>query len=830
DETLRHLKVNGAHGLSESEVFKRQKKYGKNVLNVKTEPLWRKILEPFLDLFMAILIGACMLSLIQKDFLDALIIAIIITINATIFYVQRFSTEKIIRSLRQNTVQKITVLRSGKDTLISAEDLVAGDILLLSEGEKVPADCRVLEAKGVKVDESILTGESTHVSKHHRKLSGNLEVYDQENMLFSGTFLISGSAKAVVARIGNQTEFGQIANLASESTHLSPVQQKINKLIKKVAIAVGILAVIVFTLELFRGIDVANSLKFVMAMTVSAVPEDLPIAISIVLALGMRRMAKKKALVTNMRAIETVGAITTIATDKTGTLTENKLAVIETWCLSHDKNLVNKLLRFAAVTGEKVMDPLDNAMNEFADTKLGAGVTGQPAHSFLFDQKLAMSGNLWHDGEKYRLVIKGAPEKIMERAHLSKATHKKCMTELHRLTSKGLRVIAVAQAAATHNTGSLAKIVDDTKLVFVGFMAVADRLRKESKGAISAAKHAGVSVRMITGDHFETAYAIGKELGLVKDRSEAMDCRQIEMLDDEELKTAVQDIYVFSRVTPEQKFRLLSVLEQTNITAMTGDGINDVPALTNAHVGVAMGTSTQIVKDAGDIILLDDNFKNIVEAMREGRVIVANIKRMLMYLLSTNAGEALTMVGALVLGMPLPLVPVQILWVNLVTDSLMVIPLGLEKAENNVMKHKPKPFDAPLLSRSMTMRMILMAVTMAAIVLVVFWYYQQFFTFGVASTLAFMALVVAQWANALNMRSNFQSIFARLRTINPMLTVSLIIAIGLQLILLFTPLGQVMHVVSVPMDALIMVCVMAFIIPIVVVECHKYAISYLSKK
>src|SRR3990167_7644663 len=559
-----------------------------------------------------------------------------------------------------------------------------------------------------------------------------------------------------------------------------------------------------------------------MALSVSAVPESLPVAISVVLVLGMRRMAARKALVRNMRAIETVGALTTIATDKTGTLTKNKLTAQETWQpASSSDDIALHVQKTINQGSHKTHDPLDSALIEYVtDHKLPA-LTHHQVASLPFDQAMAMSGNVWKQGDGLSVAIKGAPEQILHHSNLTESEREEATAALHKLTSQGYRVIAFAEAEIQKPIERFEDLPKKTIFTFVGFIAVADVLRPEAKKAIAAALHAGVTVRMITGDHLETAYHIARQLGMVSHRSQVFDSRRMAVMSDKELGDAIKDVRVFSRVIPEHKYRILEILKKHNITAMTGDGVNDVPALANAHVGVAMGSGSQIAKDAGDIILLDDNFRSIIEAMREGRIIVSNIRRMLYYLLSTNAGEALTMMGALVVGMPVPLVPVQILWVNLVTDSALVIPLGLEKGESNVMKHPPKRPNSPIISRFIITRMIMVAFSMAAMMLVIYAIYSGQYDHNYANTIAFNALVVMQWSNAMNARSEYESIFKRLRVWRTPFAIGMTIAITAQMLAIFGPLGQWLHLSPVAIGDLVITGVIAFLVPIILVEAHK---------
>jgi Ca2+-transporting ATPase len=809
-------------GLSNSEAEERLKIHGPNTIRVTGEPLWRKIIEPFANIFMLVLLVAAVISVLHGDVLDAIIVIAIMLVSASIYYVQRFSTERILRSLQKHTAQDVETLRDGHLIQIDTSMLVPGDIISLGEGDKVPADLRFLTGANVRIDESLLTGESVPIAKQADVLKGEKEIYERSNLLFQGSFVISGDVTAVVTSTGNNTEFGQLAALAQDTNTESPVQKKIDKLISHIIAIVGGIAVVAFALAMRGGMELGESLRFVLALSVSAVPESLPVAISVVLVLGMRRMAAKKALVRSMRAIETIGVLTTIATDKTGTLTKNKLTVQEIWHPEGTDTSFNRVLAHAInQNGRKVHDPLDTAMNDYvksADIELN----GVPLLSLPFDQAVAMSGNLWHDGAGYRLVVKGAPEHVLARSDLTENEHEQASAKLHHLTGQGYRVIAIAQTNLSTKISNFTSLPKRAKLEFIGFVAVADVLRPEAKKAIAAALSAGVTVRMITGDHFETAYHIGRQLGMVTHRSQVFDSRRMSVMSDEELDEVIRDVRVFSRVVPEHKYRILSLLKKHNITAMTGDGVNDVPALSNAHVGVAMGSGSQIAKDAGDIILLDDNFRSIIDAMHEGRTIFANIRRMLFYLLSTSAGEVLTMIGALAIGMPLPIVPVQILWINLVTDTAMVIPLGLEPGEKSNMKNKPKRINDPILSRFIISRMILIALSMAVLTLSLYGIFSAQYNHEYGSTIAFSALVVMQWSNAFNARSDYESLFRRLRVFNGKFYIGLAIAITLQMLAVFGPLQGLLHVTPVAIGDLIVTGIIAFIVPIALSELHKF--------
>lgn len=811
-------------GLSAREAKQRQETYGLNTLTVKGDPLWLILIEPFRNVFMLVLFIAAVVSFLHGALFDSIIILVIMLVSACIYYIQRFSTDRILRSLQKHSTQKVEVVRGGRTLAVDSVELVPGDIVKLAEGDKIPADIRLIEADAVRADEAILTGESVPVSKDTETLDEGKQIYEQSNMLFQGAFLVAGNATGVVIATGNETEFGRIASLSKKSSDAatSPVQKKIDKLLSYIVAAVGALAVVAFALALIRGIELSEAILFVLAISVSAVPESLPVAISVILVLGMRRMAAKKALIRSMRAIETIGVITTIATDKTGTLTENKLSVQETWqpkkSQHHLPTIAHRTINGHA---QRTKDPLDVAMIEFTTASDLVELPGETVARLPFNQAYAMSGNVWHHQGVYELVIKGAPESIIERSQLKGEAREEAEAALKQLTGHGYRVIALAKAPLKSSIEQFDQLHDKLTFEFVGFIGVADTLRPSARKAIKVAQNAGVTVRMITGDHFETAYHIGRQLGLVETREQVFDSRQIDELGEHELLRRVYSARVFSRVTPENKYRILQALKAKEVTAMTGDGVNDVPALSNAHVGVAMGSGSQIAKDAGGMILLDDNFASIIQAMKEGRVIFSNIRRMLFYLLSTNTGEAITMVSAIALGMPMPLQPVQILWINLVTDTSMVIPLGLEPGEKDIMKRKPIEPTAPLLSMYIVSRIILVAISMAAMALGLYAFFSAQYGAAYGQTVAFMALVAMQWANAFNARSTYESVFRRIRVFSKPFYIGLAASIALQFIALTGPLQDLLHITPIGLDHLLITSLVSSAILITVVEIHK---------
>lgn len=818
-------------GLSDAEVVKRQSIYGPNLLRVKEAPLWRKLLEPFLDIFMLILVIALILSVVQQDWIEAVAIGVIIVANAIIYYIQRFSTDRILRSLASTTKHAVAVIRSGEERAIDATELVPGDIVILREGDRIPADGRILQESGLLTDESMLTGESDAITKDARAISGPKKVYEQRNMVFSGAFVLTGTGRFVVTATGNATEYGRIASLASSVEESSPITEKINKLVVQIAGAVVVIAILALIVQLVDGIQLLDALKFTLAMVVSAVPEGLPIAISIVLALCAKRMARKQALIKELKAIESIGVVTTIASDKTGTLTENRLGLQEVWAVNSKKALLDILARAALLetsilsesTSSAVADPLDICILEYLKQSKYQLADLEPVRSYAFDQELKLSGNLYRDshGQLY-LALKGAPETVLARCKLTTKDREKAEAKLLELAGKGYKVIALATLEVHHEINELQRLDKKSSFDFVGYVAVADALRPEAAKAIRQNRRMGVSTKMVTGDHASTAYAIGKALGLARDVSEVLDCSKLGNITDEDLIELVRDTTIFARVTPEDKFRILSAIKQTEICAMTGDGVNDVPALVGAHVGIAMGDSPSIVQDAGDIILLDNNFKNITAAIQESRTVLANIRRMLGYLLATNAGEALTTLGALLFFGAQMLTPIQILWINLVTDSLLVIPLGLEPPEQGILRQKPEHKDAAILPTNMVIRMLVIAITMASLTLLTYLLADWLLDSSAqANTLAFTALVVMQWSSALAARGHYDSVARRFKVRHHAFWWALVVAILLQISALFGPLQPITGTVAVPFWPLILTVVAAFFIPLAVIELYK---------
>lgn len=799
-----------ANGLNSDGLTARQIKYGANRLELKGDPLWKIILEPFRSVFVAVLLAAALISYVSHEYLDGTIVLVIVFINAIIYWSQQYATDRVLRSLRNQAKQIVTVKRDGRDIHIDTTELLPGDIFYIDEGSKIPADARIISQSNLQVDEASLTGESRPVNKHNGVLTSEKQVYERSNMLFHGTYVTKGAAEAVVVSIGNKTEFGKIADLSVGETTKSPVQDKIDKLVTLMIKIIAVLAGITFILSLSRGIPADEALRFVLAFAVSAVPEGLPVALTVIIVLGMRRLAKKKALVRSFKAVEDIGLVTAIATDKTGTLTKNKLSVSEEWSL--DKQSLKRVLGLTLGPTSTLDDSLDIAIAEYTNTK-----HQQVDKYYPFDLSLKMSG-VYHK-EHGEIFIKGAPEHLLSKSDASSAQKKLAESKLHELASKGHRVIAIASYKTKKPTDDLSKL--SRKLHFIGFIGLADELRVEAAESIRLAQQAGIKVSMITGDHYETAFNIARSLGLADHPNQIIQGTDLPTNQAALVKT-IKDKTVFARIIPEDKFRILKALKEKEITAMTGDGVNDVPAISNAHVGIAMGSGSDIAKDSSGIILLDDNFTTIVTAIKEGRTIFENIRKMLFYLIATSIGEVFSMMGALLIGLPLPVTAIQVLWLNIVTDSTMVLPVGLEPAEDDIMDKRPRHPKQPILDRVIITRMFLVALAMALVTITtVIILKNQNHDVDYIRTVAFIGLAVGQWVNAFNARSETKSIFSRNYKKNNGLIVGLAASVALQLIIMVGPLRTVFDIADVPVLTMLYCAIAMSIAVLGISEIHK---------
>lgn len=795
-----------ADGVSPAEAKKRLQQYGHNRIKLKRQrSIISEILEPFKSAFVLILLIAAGISLLLDKRLDAAVIAALVIINSFIYYVQRITASRALKSLRQKDSHVVEVVRGRKHQRILADLLVPGDIVILSEGAKIPADGRIIETTDLTVNESVLTGESLPVVKTMDSLEGGHPIYEQANMVFQGTFVVSGIARFIVTATGNTTEMAKIAKLSEDNQSLSPMQKKIDSMTSRIVIASIGGAVLAFSLGVYRGIDPTEMLRFALSLTVAAVPEGLPIALTIILIFGVRRMAKKNALVRNLHAVETLGQTTLVATDKTGTITKNQLTIAHRW---HPGEKTGELDEAAwlslAIHGHHGVDPLEQVIHNQLDQDMPTG--WKRIKIIPFNQKLRASGAIWKDGSKYLTYIKGAPEAVVGHSSLNADQKKSVIYEISRLSRDGHRLIGFA----SHVSKSPDFNELPNNLKFEGIIAFSDQLRPEIPQAIKATHEAGINVIMLTGDHIETARNFGRQAGIIDSESKSAEGKLVEKLSLTQIRHLLSGVKVFGRVLPEHKYKILQAVERSEITAMTGDGVNDVPALVKADVGLAMGNGTDAAKEASDVVLLDNNYATIVEAIKEGRTILANVRKMIFFLFSTTVGEILIMVGALLAGMPLPLTAIQILWINLVTDGITVIPLGLEPSEQTHMKRGPEKLKAGLVNRKTAYRIGLTATVMLALTLGVFWVYLPL-GLAAAQTMAFATLAAVQWANVLNARSDHASFLEGVRRPNFWLWGTIVFSMLIQALVYWGPLGQILGTVPLGAREVVVLCIVALV-------------------
>ena len=821
------------NGLTRDQARKKLAKHGLNEIKTKKgiSPL-KIFLNQFKSFIILILFAAIVISLIINERIDALVIAIILIANAIIGFIQEYKAEKAIEALKKLASLKAVVIRNGKEKEIDAKFLVPGDIILLETGEKVPADARIIETINLQTQEASLTGESMPVAKIDKIVSAKT-IAEKRNMIFSGTIITSGRGKAIVTGTGMKTEIGKIAHMIQTTkTELTPLQKKLEKLGHLMAIGAVVACALVFFVGFLAGKNVADMFMIAISLAVAVVPEGLPAVVTIALAIGVRKMVKRNALMRTLPSVETLGDVTIICTDKTGTLTRNEMTVkkifvnnkivdvtgsgynIEGGFQLNKKQINPKEFKKLLLIGSLCNDAKLNHEGHIGDpTEIALIISGAKANlnKDLLEDDFPRIGEIQFTSErktmstlhkvksKHNLFTKGAPEILLQKCDtilvnnkITKLTEKQ-KKEILKINSKfasqALRVLGFAYKETNK--------LDEIGLTFVGLQAMIDPPRKEVIDSIAKCKKAGIRVIMVTGDNKETAVAIAKQIGLTGRAVEGKDIHKIN------LKKEIQNISVFARVDPVHKLEIVKVLKsQKHVVAMTGDGVNDAPALKKADIGISMGIAgTDVAKEASDMILIDDNFASIVNAIEEGRGIYDNIKKFVEYLLSSNLGEILTVFIAIMIGFPLPLIPLQILWINLVTDGLPAIALGVDPKDPNIMKKRKK--EKRILNKDVQKRMFFMGIVMMVGTLLVFVSSLNRFGWSIgesvltnsygylyATTMAFSTLVMFQMFNVLNCRSEKISLFKNKPLGNKLLWSAIAISIIMQLVVIYTPLGS----------------------------------------
>lgn len=867
-EVFRELDSN-EKGLSWEEVKNRLVKYGLNKLpEAKLDNLAIIFLRQFQSPLIYILLVASLIVFIMREFVDGSIILFVLFFNAIVGTIQEGKAQNTLLALKKFSETNTKVLRDGKEFVIPDYEVVPGDVIILQEGDKVPADARVISSNNLTLNEAAMTGESQPVSKFNEMLTTpDLPIADQKNMVFKGTNIVAGNGKAVVVATGLETVLGKISKEIAVIDTEIPLKTNIRYLTRLIIITVAIICISIFILGIFLGHSVREMFTTVVSLAVSIIPEGLPIVMTLVLATGVWRMSKRNALVKKLQAVEALGQARVIAVDKTGTLTKNEILLQKVYVDGKTFNVEGKGYKPEGnvTLNDSKIDPL-NYPELLLAGKLAALVTnngiifdeesrqwkatGDPTDSSIsvFAQKVGFNKevlekefprlfeipfdykNKYHavshkiDGQ-IDLTVLGAPEKILEVAtkiwhegkivSLSKERKKELETILEKMFRDGLRVLAFA---LKNNVSDELKTKDVEELTFVGFFGLKDALRPEVHEAVQKAISAGIKVVMITGDHKITAEAIAKEAGIYHEGDTTLTGENIDSLSDDEFADMLDKVSVFARVTPDHKLKIVMAYKKRGeIIAMTGDGVNDAPSLVAADLGVSMGKiGTEVAKEASDIVLLDDNFASIIAAIEEGRSIYKTIKKVILYLFSTSFGEAFTIIGALLLGFPLPILAAQIVWLNFVTDGFLDVSLAMEPKEEGLLKgifEHPKKY---LIDGLSIQRMFLMALPMMIGTLFLFkGFYQTDIT--KAWTISLTVLAVFQWFNAWNCRHESKSIFQLNPFSNKFLVGATLIVIILQLFAVYNPFMQnVLHTTALSLQDWLLIIPIAS--SIVVVE------------
>ncbi|MGE7924290.1 cation-translocating P-type ATPase [Viridibacillus arvi] len=778
-------------GLSDYDVQKRQEEYGYNELVAgKRTSTFAVFFGQFKDLLVIILMIAAVISYLLGEVGSTIVILIVVILNAILGTVQHVKAEKSLDNLKELTSPVAKVMRDNQIIEIDSEDIVVGDLLYLETGDYVSADGRLLESNNLHINESSLTGESLAVAKSTAPIEDDqVTIGDKKNMVFTGSFVTNGRGIVIVTAIGMETEIGKIANLLDTAKEKkTPLQVSLDHFGEKLALGITMICVAIFTIDLIRGREIVESFMFAVSLAVAAIPEALSSIVTIVLAFGTQKMAKENAIIRKLYAVESLGSVSVICSDKTGTLTQNKMIVQQVYVdqkvISHNQlqteNAIEKDLILKAILCNNSLERDQKEIGdptEIALVKLGKQynldeliVRDQfPRIAEIpFDSDRKLMSTVNHINQQNVLITKGALDVLLAKIVKIKTSqgiiditpeHRKKIEDVNRVFSmNGLRVLAIAYKETRKNQKIDVSVESD--LTFLGLVAMMDPPREESKEAVESCIKAGIKPVMITGDHKITATAIAKQIGILEDPSEAIEGYEIEELTDQQLQEIVPDISVYARVTPEHKIRIVKAWqEKGNVVAMTGDGVNDGPALKQADIGVAMGiTGTEVAKDASSMILTDDNFSTIVKAISNGRSMYTNIKNAILFLLSGNAGAIFVVLYATVLGLPVPFAPVHLLFINLLTDSLPAIAIGLEPHNKKTMKYKPRNINTPLLNKKFTTQVVLEGLLIGISTIIAF---EMGLSTGdtlTASTMAFTTLCLSRLVHGFNSRSK-ESIF-----------------------------------------------------------------------
>jgi Ca2+-transporting ATPase len=849
------LNTDLSSGLTGADVKKRIKQYGNNELDEgEKQSALLLFFSQFKDFMVLVLLAATLVSGFLGEYIDAIAIIAIVIVNACLGFYQERRAEKSLQALKELSAPQVHVLREGQWIKTPSKEIVPGDVLKFSSGDRIGADIRLIDVKSLEIEESALTGESLPVSKSTDSLAReNLGIGDMENMAFMGTMVTRGNGVGVVVGTGMKTAMGQIADLLqSAETMITPLQRRLEQLGKILIVVALLLTALVVLVGVLQGHDLYTMFLAGVSLAVAAIPEGLPAIVTVALSLGVQRMIKKNAIVRKLPAVETLGCASVICSDKTGTMTQNEMTVTHLWSagqtwtvdgvgyepkgsffkgeqkidLSHEK-VLQQMLMFGMLCNHAELiqkkkdytvdgDPTEGALLVAA---MKAGYSREQllnefniVQEFPFDSTRKMMSVIIKDPNGRQFVVtKGAPDVLIGKSEailwdgrkqlLSSESKNTVQAAINDLASQALRTIAIGFKEISQQTLVLDEKEAEKDLTFIGLLGIIDPPRPEVKLAVKECKDAGIKTVMITGDHVITAKAIAKQLGILSNQSKVLDGPALSEMSVEELEDVVEDVSVFARVSPEHKLKIVKALQNRgHIVAMTGDGVNDAPAIKAADIGIAMGiTGTDVAKEASALVLLDDNFATIKSAIKEGRNIYENIRKFIRYLLASNVGEILVMLFAMLLALPLPLVPIQILWVNLVTDGLPAMALGLDQPEGDVMKRKPRSPKEGVFARGLGWKVVSRGFLIGIVTLLafVFAYKDNPDHLEYAQTVAFATLVLAQLIHVFDCRSE-KSILSRNPFGNKYLVWSVILSLLMVLVVIYyPPLQPIFHTVPI---------------------------------
>lgn len=844
-----------SNGLSDEKAEKKLKQNGLNKLEEKKQTsLIIKFFEQFKDFMIIVLICAAIISFVisfingEKDFFDPIIILFIVILNAIMGIIQENRAEKALTALKSMSSPTAKVIRNGKRKVIPAEKLVIGDLLVVETGDLIPADARLVSTVRLKVDESALTGESVPTEKDQNiTFDKEVSIGDRKNMIFSGTAVSLGKGTAIVCNTGMNSEIGKIASMIlSDNKSQTPLQKKLAVTGKSLGLGALAICFVIFFIGIFRGIPPFEMFMTSISLAVAAIPEGLPAIVTVMLAIGVQIMTQKNAVVKKLPAVETIGNASVICSDKTGTLTKNKMKVIELY----PDNLKEKILSLSVLCNDSYIDEKNNVIGEPTEnaiviSALGYGINKNELIKKMpkvgeipFDSTRKAMTTIHNDGKShYTIITKGAPDILINKCSnvfsggkaipLTESLKNKLIHKNREMANNALRVLAVAYKEIGYIQKKPDVETTERDLTFVGFIGMIDPPRLEVADAVNECKNAGIKPVMITGDHLLTATAIAKKIGIFEENDKAVSGKELNKFSDEELSEKIEEYSVFARVSPEDKVKIVKAFQSKgNVVAMTGDGVNDAPALKKADIGCAMGINgTDVAKEASDIVLADDNFSTIVHAVRQGRIIYANIKKAVHFLLSSNIGEIMTILSAMLIGFPAPLLAIHLLWVNLVTDSLPAVALGLDPANHDIMDGRKNRNEKGLFTKQIWERICIEGMMIGSLALLAFAIGNVVFkNLKIGQTMAFCVLSLSQLVHSFNMRSE-HSIFKEGVFANKYLILSFFIGVVLQVgVVMVPPLASLFKVIELTGKQWLIVAILSFF-PIIIVELDKLCLS-----